>query len=97
MNTDRDKFLTEAFGECWHEVNRASVCNKCGKEEFWRTDRTNHDLSTWEGFGWLWEHCTTSYNPWWDDFAEDWDEVPMILIHPDRFADAVFKFLKERE
>lgn len=36
MNTERDKFLTEAIGECWHEingtVNNVGVCEKCGEK-----------------------------------------------------------------
>jgi hypothetical protein len=93
MNETRDRFLIEYFGGCWHDISfKTGICTKCHK-----SDLVIKNLSSWQGFGWLWEHCTTSYNPWWDDFAEDWDEVPMILIHPDRFADAVFKFLKERE
>ncbi len=58
----RDKFLTEAMGECWHEVEvrvglkNKLMCYKCG-EHYAVTKEAfgNPDFSTWTGFGKLWE------------------------------------------
>lgn len=63
----RDKFLTEAMGECWHEwVNQRSheavACTKC--DGLWGTDRTP-DFSSWQGFGKLWEWAQGQ--EWWCD------------------------------
>lgn len=99
MNTARDKFLTEAMGECWHEsttysgtVGCASIwCPKCKK----LFNKTNFiDFSIWKGFGKLWEWAQGQ--EWWSIF---WDLIARQpnpaewFIHPDRFADAVHKFL----
>ena len=71
----------------------------------------NHDSSTPEGFFKLWNAAQTK--DWWDDFlnlAGVGHSAPMIkageenymfiypeFIHSDRFADALYEFLKERE
>ena len=94
MNIERDKFLTEAMGECWHEVLGGQWnCYKCRNE-----NTLNYDFSTWEGFGKLLEK------------ARDNQGVGIIVAQnilakvieksmnniPDRFANAVYEFLKER-
>ena len=112
----RNKFLTEAMGECYHIINRADKCNHCSKE----LDRhsLNQDFSAWEYFGILWEW--SQKQKWWVNFlikneylstrevsnphleypyreySEDVYEDMSGLINPDRFADAVYEFLKER-
>jgi hypothetical protein len=58
--SERDKYLTEAMGECWHEQhikNDKHIWCVCG-EEFTRfSDLREHiayrveSFSTWEGFG----------------------------------------------
>lgn len=99
-NLERDKFLTEAMGECWHDVKRAQGvagfcynCVICRAQDVW-----NNDFSTWPGFGKLWEWAQKQ--EWWFllnyDDRTDHKTVDMELIHPDRFADAVYSFLKER-
>jgi len=102
MKEERDKFLTEAIGECWHWADEnildstrkwiiCHTCNDCGKAWTCR-----NDFSTWEGFGKLWEW--TQQQSWKDDLlvkilceSQNWVKE---LIHPDRFADAVYNYLK---
>lgn len=105
MNIERNKFLTEkVLGECWHEwkpkkePHHLQLCIHC------RADKPFHentDFSTWEGFGKLWEACQKK--EWWKIFV--WRSgvrgrnlyLNLNLIHPDRFADAVYEFLKGEE
>ena len=82
-NKERDKFLTESMGECWHEFS--------------------NNFSTWEGFGKLWEWAVKQ--EWFSDFlkhAEKIMKMPITgwieyFVQPDRFADALYKFLKEKK
>ena len=91
----RDKFLTEAIGECWHSddpdmhtfTTRCRICGEAG-------ETTN--FSTWQGFGKLWEWAQNQ--GWWEDFwiySND-DNGIIDFIHPDRFADALYEFLKDK-
>ena len=114
MNTERDKFLTEAMGECWHDVMDATLdgypvlqCSKCkvyvgDMSEVEYINRTN--FSSWEGFGKLWEW--SQKQEWWGYFVHKQyckkgkqltvDELLQNLINPDRFADAIYAYLKEK-
>jgi len=109
--SDRDKFLTEAMGECWHGISDYSE-----KEQ---------NYSTWQGFGKIWEWAKVQ--EWWGDFIyykqsmftvskgeilggtasnPVYEHVINVdskflakiidLINPDTFADALYEFLKER-
>lgn len=108
----RDRFLTEAMGECWHEMEvtgkvrlngfQVERCKHCGKKDDFLGDYTPNDFSTWEGFGKLWEW--TQKQEWWIVFCQfesnlsiDTSCIIKRLIHPDRFADAVYEFLRERD
>jgi hypothetical protein len=95
MNIERDKFLTEAMGEEWFEHR-----NFCGSGD----TMVANDFSTWEGFGKLWEWAQKQ--EWWvTDFKDKhfgmlpshFEFVPDGLVQPDRFATAIYAFLKERE
>lgn len=62
MNTERDSFLTEAMGLCWHELSvnySRPVCIKCDKNEYdnpnFSLENYKYNFSTWDGFGILWE------------------------------------------
>lgn len=113
--SERDKFLTEVMGECWHiregiEYYTDSgtpyhVC-RCGKKLVFHEISTfyNPNFSTWIGFGKLWEWATQQ--DWWEKFTDlceynrqfhqKWaHQVLPEIIHQDKFADAVYKFLKE--
>lgn len=83
MNTERDKFLTEAMGEYWVNIDY----------------HNQNDFSTWEGFGKLWEWCKQQswlgnfeYNyggiKCIGVFAD-------YMINPDKFADAVYNYLNK--
>ena len=79
---ERDKFLTEAMGECWHEPKLAnalqSVCKHCKQMRYRSTKHINenlapewaqkYDFSTWQGFGKLWEWAEDQ--KWWDEFVD---------------------------
>ena len=88
--SDRDKFLTEAMGECWHQRQRH------GTYLYYK----NNYISTWQGFGKLWEWAEDQ--KWWDEFV-DKDLVsrghkpwlfPLGWINPNNFANALYEFLK---
>jgi hypothetical protein len=106
---ERDKFLTEAMGECKHELGSFQIglniivgCKKCKLE---RSKCVSTDFSSWEGFGKLWEWCKKQ--EWWKVWRGTryasyelwcWDGNTCYLrenfLHPDTFADAVYVYLK---
>jgi len=80
---ERDKYLTEAMGGCWHEtrftgdsihIPLEEKCVKCGvvtarEGDFNRLDQDNNDFSTPDGFFKLWDWAINQ--KWWVWF---WDE-----------------------
>ena len=66
MNTERDKFLTEAMELCWHEwdwqrngsgmpsIHAPMICKKC--KAYSTVKDACRDFSTWTSFGILSEH-----------------------------------------
>ena len=55
------------------------------------------DFSTWEGFGKLWEWCTKIASPNLFEamgISFNGDMIIQDIINPDKFADAVYEFLK---
>lgn len=115
MNIERDKFLTEVMGLCWHEprykkrirdsydgiLNDEDWCPKC--KQIYR-DLNHFNFSTWESFGMLWEWAVKK--EWWKNFLDKITKVDKYdtllrwsiitdVIFPDKFADAVYEFLKE--
>jgi hypothetical protein len=109
--SERDKFLTEAMGGCWHDFREHDeyvpgmgtyLVDRCTKCKLLLRDFQPINFSTWEGFGKLWEWAQKQ--DWWESFVDDdmyqrghrnW-LFPVAWIHPDRFADALYKFLKAR-
>jgi hypothetical protein len=70
MNKDRDKYLTEAMGDCWHIVNYGR-CEKCNKVIHRDRDEIddyslNLHFSSWDGFGKLW--IWANEQRWWYNF-----------------------------
>ena len=74
--------------------------------EYWKEYLVDgvSDFSTWPGFGKLWEWAQDQ--EWWQEFVEYMDinltdfvigelEVFPWIINPDRFANAVYEFLKK--
>ena len=123
MNTERDRFLTEAMGECWHKTSNTEpyhsgcvvhIC-KCGQREledsraFYNPgpNWVRQKYDDWQSFGKLWEWAQKQ--EWWSSFVAKKTPSNMrpmcgfgqpqldLYIHPDRFADAIYTFLKERE
>jgi hypothetical protein len=95
MNEERDKFLCERMGMIWHEEGRYYANPQTGIPYV-------PDFSTWPGFGLLWEWAIKQHD-WWTLFKENFFFVYPVtrgiedLINPDRFANALFEFLKKRE
>ena len=102
---ERNKFLTEAMGECWHDVRIGTLhgvlvntCRNCGKRR--KSDLSNPDFSTWEGFGKLWEWAQKNIP--FGTFCElhsngvDPDNMHIMagFVNSDRFANAVYEFMK---
>lgn len=116
--SERDKFLTEAMGECWHKSHSTipyhdntiiHVC-KCGERgslyDLFSSNEANYfhqdnNFSTWEGFGKLWNW--SQKQPWWGvglmgmDMYDGCIKIPLYIFNPDRFADAVYEYLKEEK
>jgi hypothetical protein len=103
MNQERDKLIVEYFGECWHELENFR-CNKCNAKVY-QLNEGHRDLSTWEGFGWLWGKMRKDEKLWerfllWlikDDRLCTYIALCVLIDDPDRLADAVYEFLKGRE
>jgi hypothetical protein len=111
--SERDKFLNEAMGECWHVAGHPLYVCKCMKGcgtilNSPASKPVNLELSTWQGFGKLWEWAIDQ--EWWcefefsrpvnpdqsDIFGGTLQEILQSLINPDRFATAVYEYLKEK-
>lgn len=99
--SERDKFLTEAMGECWHDMiynelgdrySKLYMCMKCTHQD--NSITLDNDFSTWEGFGLLWEW--SQKQEWKANFSYRVG-FREYLVNPDRFADAMYAYLKERE
>lgn len=97
MSVERDKFLTKAMGECWHDYSYPNNCVKCNKQI---QDLYFIDFSTWSGFGKLWEWAQKQ--EWWKPFVykvnsiDDVYHISNSIIDPDRFADTIYSYLKEK-
>jgi hypothetical protein len=93
---ERDEFLTKAINPDWFDgsYDEAPIIV----------------FSSWFGFGRLWEWSRKQ--KWWEDFFEKTferdvgsslcdagckDSLLEDFINPDLFADAVYRYLKERE
>jgi hypothetical protein len=109
MANRRDKFLTKAMGKIWHEINYIGC--SCGEEldsrkytheiaDFYKM-HSNTNLSTWAGFGELWEWAQKQ--EWFSLFLDTFFFIDSTNglnalvhhIHPNRFADAIYDFLNE--
>lgn len=106
-----NKYLTEAMGECWHEVSQKHIyyggcgrcihCKKIVSVKYQSHECVRVDFTTWTGFGKLWEWATKQ--DWWPDFAQDhcWYNpnyyvfIKCGLINPTTFAKAIYEFRKE--
>lgn len=107
MNSQRDKFLAEQMGWCWHDTPDADEvgwlawkCSKCGKHGSVTIDSNGDHLysfSTSNGFFILWNWCKRQDELW---FTFKWNtSVAEVcnLVDPDAFADFIYKMLKEKK
>ena len=102
MNEERNKFLTEVMGECRHEfydeTSKGCLCKTCGLD-LKCLNLQHTDFSTWKGFGTLWEWAYKQN--WWKPFVfkcnliDDVYHMNTSVVNPDKFADAVYQYLKE--
>lgn len=96
-NIERDKFLTEALGLCWHKYKGYGYyCLKC--QNYKLGQGQDYDFSDWSGFGILWEWAQKQ--EWWVDFLHDelhpyWEDQVKRLVDPTYFASAVYSFLRK--
>ena len=104
---ERNKFLTEAVGECWHDqalkLANATKCSKCKKSWFLGDENINNDFFTWPGFGKLREF----YDAWTDEKRElfwrytDYNIPEEAWLcdhiwHKDHTANLMYGFLKSQ-
>lgn len=105
MNIKRDKFLTEYIGECWHETigsPAGGYCWKCQDSHSKMEPLPNNNFSEWDNFGKLWNWA--NYQNWFGTFLRNivppYDKNNMVIfcymINPDKFADALYKYLKDK-
>lgn len=92
MNTERDKFLTEAMGECWHDCYNY-LCIHCEK----MFPDSNNNFSTWEGFGKLWKWSKKQEWFWRGVMRRIDHQVREEFVNPDTFADVIYNYLKEQQ
>lgn len=105
MSNERDKFLTEQMGECWHEgcayrgYTGPIDCEICGNEWY---EGNNNDFSTPKGFFKLWNWCQTQ--DWFESlfwnrlhkFSPSYGKIfDYDLIQPERFAGIVYNFITD--
>lgn len=87
ISQEKDKFIVEWFGECWHESAMDGGCNlewqnttyytHCEKCGCTREYRPHPDFTTPEGFFWLWKGMRTTLpaaSTLWRDFLIWLDE-----------------------
>jgi hypothetical protein len=103
--SERDKFLTEAMGYSNVHINdygQIFGCNLGSINSMRESVTGNNGFSTWQGFGKLWEWVQSDGDRWVDfhRYAEGTAAmmgIPTYIIEPDRFANAVYEFLKDRQ
>jgi hypothetical protein len=101
---NRDKFITEMLGGCWHDFTYASnkigyVCKWCEQK---KTKVKRNNFSTPEGFFKLWNFCKEQ--EWWGSFiqslgfsvgyhwVEGYEALIRLIDDKGTFANAVARF-----
>jgi hypothetical protein len=104
MNEERDRFLTEAMGACWHQYDvekpmmtyslLAYVCEKCGLFIL-----GNNDFSNDEDFPKLWTWATgqSSLSSLIAAYARESTEGPSDAATRETFADELYALLNRRK
>lgn len=85
MNKQRAVYLMLFPDKCWHEPGEQTKqsfgrwwtkCKHCSVE-VWHSNFYNPDLTTWQGFGIMWEQAQTM--EWWMPFLK-W-----LWVHEDQY------------
>jgi hypothetical protein len=102
VSIERDKFLTEAMGECWHEWYwfnyHKHKCKNCNIDAVYNNysqleiATKNINFSTWEGFGKLCEW--SEVQEWWETFVYRNLPTDHSFVKPDKFANKIYSYLK---
>jgi hypothetical protein len=97
-----NKYLTEAMGECYHEVLVPSYRCTCGEDVLKAAcfNLPNSDFFTWAGFGKLWEFAQEQewvYRALGADnaYCAFDTHVDMALIDPTILAVEIYNYLSE--
>lgn len=104
MNEERDRFLTELMGQCWHDYDvdkpintyslEAFICKKCKGFIL-----GNNDFSQEEDFAKLykWSREQEKLKTILDSFNENdlYDRVKGTFYR-ERFADSIYDFFKQK-
>ena len=90
MNTERDKFLTEAMGGIWLTTLNMGMVKGPSCDE-----ATTTRFSNWSGFGKLWEWAQKQ--GFWLKMAMSFQQKGFYhFIHPDNFANEIYEHLKTK-
>jgi hypothetical protein len=101
MNEERDRFLTETMGACWHRYNEdkpvltyslvAYLCGKCGAFIL-----GNNDFSNDEDFPklWAWAQTQSSLNSLVTVYAGENGKGPAEPATREAFAEKIYALLK---
>ena len=108
--SERDKFLTEAMGECWHTNTKPyiRVCPDCDSREVTRSwDDVRTNFFSWQGMGKLREFYDTWGKYKQTDFRhyvymnrpESSFSIPYYdyMWHKDNTANLMYGFLKDKK
>lgn len=103
--SERDKFLTEAMGECWHEWEGHwtdyKKCLNCKTYDKLRNARwKNNNFSTPDGFFKLWNWVNAQ--DWIEDFEYKIGQGERgwyykTSINPDNYANEVYEYLNKED
>ena len=93
----RDKYLTEAMGYRNVFINDRGVIFATPKDEEDNTRQCVGKIGSWDLFGLRWEWAQKQV--WWGPFHHSGNVSikRYDVIHPDRLADALYTYLKERD
>jgi hypothetical protein len=101
---ERDKFLAESMGMCWHEIvtindgrHNFYICRKCGTSPIFKIDSfitPNFSEIAWFDSLYNWVTIDKRFGPM---FMGEYNPMNKGPISPDQFANLVYMFLMEQE
>jgi len=112
---EKDRFIYPRMGWCWHEAPLRGgsdghgncwvdySCVHCGYKHNFLKGPLNLDLTTWEGFGKLWEAMFSRDDSYqFECFLllvppDGGSETVHQYVNPTRFRDAVYDYFQEVE